>query len=329
MKNIRMTILASLMAATLGASLSAQSIVLQVGSNAPINSPWDLGLKKLASEWSSISGGRVKMVFPKSVANTSQEDLIQKLKFTLDGVILDTTGLGFIDGDIFFLSIPSVIRDDVEYEKAMSAALPLIRKKLGDRYEVVAMAKGGWIRFFSNQPLRTPTDLQQVRMGVSRNMESLTKLLQSMGVRTVKADSSSTLLQFNSGALDAMYSSPLFVAALWSQYRRVVTYISPFKVAPFFGAMVMNNRSWGRVPDSLKPALVASAERIFKEIGAEADRLEAAGIASMIKDGLIMPPFNADDQRAWDDLFTDTVKTVASQWYSPDFMAAIYAAIGR
>ncbi|MDX9898268.1 MAG: TRAP transporter substrate-binding protein DctP [Spirochaetia bacterium] len=326
---MRMTILASCIALSLGASLGAQSVVLQVGSNAPVNSPWDLGLKKLAAEWSSISGGRVKMVFPKSVANTSQEDLIQKLKFSLDGVILDTTGLGFIDNDIFFLSIPSVIRDDVEYEKAMAAALPLIKKKLIDRYEVVAIAKGGWIRFFSNQALRTPEDLKQVRMGVNRNMESLTKLLQSMGVRTVKADSSSTLLQFNSGALDAMYSSPLFVAALWSQYRRVITHISAFKVSPFFGAIVLNKRSWDRVPDSLKPALVESAERICREIGAEADRLEASGIASMVRDGLIIPPYDGNDQKAWDELFSDKVKTVASEWYSPDFMAAIYDAIGR
>lgn len=313
----------------LGAAVQAQTVVLQIGSTAPVNSPWDLGLKKMAAEWSTISGGRVKVVFPKSVSSSSQEDLIQKLKFTLDGVILDTTGLGLIENDVYFLSMPSVIRDDAEYDKVMAAATPLIRKKLGDRYELVAMAKGGWIRFFSNQQLRTPDDLRKVRMGVNRNMESMTKLMQSIGVRTVKADSSSTLLQFNSGALDAMYSSPLFVGALWSQYRRVVTHMTPFKVSPFFGAILLNARSWDKVPADIREKLRASAERVCKEIGDQAVRLEDEAIESMRKSGLVIPAYDAGDAAAWDALYADKVAGEVVGWYSPDFVKAVFAATGR
>jgi TRAP-type C4-dicarboxylate transport system substrate-binding protein len=308
---------------------SSQQIVLQIGSSAPINSPWDSGLKKLAAEWSRISGGQVKIVFPKSVASASQEDLIQKLKFSLDGVVLDTTGLGFIENDVYFLSMPSVIRNDAEYNLAIKAATPLIREKLSDRYELVSIARGGWVRFFSNQQIRTPDDLKKVRMGVNRNMESLTKLLQSIGVRTVKADSSSTLLQFNSGALDAMYSSPLFVGALWSQYKRVITHMTPFKVSPFFGAILLNRRSWDSLPENLKPALRAVAEKICEEIGAEVSKLEEDGIAVMKRSGLIVPEYNETDARAWDALYEEKVKSTVSLWYSPDFTTAIYKAIGR
>ncbi len=307
----------------------AQDIILQIGSSAPINSPWDLGLRKIAAEWSRLSGGKVKVVFPKSVSSASQEDLIQKLKFSLDGAVLDTTGLGFMDADVFMLSMPSVIRDDAEYDKAMAVAIPLIRKKFEDRFEIVGFSKGGWIRFFSNQPIRTPDDLRNVRMGVNRNQDSLAKLMQSIGVRTVKADSASTLLQFSSGALDAMYSSPLFVAALWSQYKRVVTHMTAFRVAPFFGAIVVNKRSWERIPESQRPALREAAERVSKEIGDEAVRLEEEGIAAMKRGGLIVPAYNASDIQAWDTLYAERMRDVISSWYSPAFSAAIYAALGK
>ncbi|MBU0926126.1 MAG: TRAP transporter substrate-binding protein DctP [Spirochaetes bacterium] len=330
MKFARTALIAAALLSLAGAqSASAQQIILQIGSTAPVNSPWDLGLKKLAAEWSRVSGGRVRMVFPKSVSSASQEDLIQKMKFTLDGAVLDTTGLGFIENDVYFLSMPSVIRNDAEYDKAMAAAEPLIRRKLADRYELVATAKGGWIRFFSNQQIRTPEDLRKVRMGVNRNMESMTKLMQSIGVRTVKADSSSTLLQFNSGALDAMYSSPLFVGALWSQYKRVVSHMTPFSVSPFFGAILVNKRSWDKVPESLRPALRESAERVCKEIGAEAVRLEEEAIAAMKGGGLVVPPYSAEDAAAWDALYADKIKNVVVEWYSPEFTAAIYASMGR
>lgn len=328
MNSIRALALAFLVALGLQ-SAYAEGVVLQIGSTAPVNSPWDLGLKKIASEWSRISGGQVRIVFPKSVSSASQQDLIQKMKFSLDGAVLDTTGLGFIDNDAYFLSMPSLIRDDAEYERAMAVAEPLIRERMSDRYELIATAKAGWIRFFSNQPVRTPDDLRRVRMGVNRNMEALSRLMQSIGVRTVKADSSSTLLQFSSGALDAMYSSPLYVAALWSQYRRAVTHMTAFKVAPFFGAIVINKDSWEKVPDSLKPALLESARRVARDIGAEAARLEEEGIAAMVKGGLVIPPYDASDAEAWNELFANSMKAEIAGWYSPGFTSAVYAALGR
>lgn len=328
MRHLKIVLVALSLVAGLSAA-SAQAVTLQIGSNAPVNSPWDLGVKRIAAEWSRISEGRVKVVFPKSVANSSMEDLIQKLKFTLDGAVLDTSGLGVIDKDVFFLSMPSVIRDDAEFDAAIAAVLPILRKRLGDRYEIVAVAKAGWIRFFSNRPLRSPEDLRNLRMGVNRNMDALTKVMQSLGVRTVQADSASTLLQFNSGAMDAMYSSPLFVGALWSQYRRVVTHMTGFKVAPFFGAIIVNRRSWDRVPEALKPALREAAESICRDIGNEAARLEDEGITAMMRGGLQVPPYAQADAAAWNELFSSTVEGFMADWYSREFTAAVYEAIGR
>ncbi|GAB1432792.1 hypothetical protein MASR2M29_14170 [Spirochaetota bacterium] len=307
----------------------AQNIVLQIGSTAPANSPWDLGLKKLAAEWSSISGGRVKIAFPKSVSSSSQEDLIQKLKFNLDGVILDTTGLGLIENDAYFLSMPSVIRNNSEYDTVMNAAIPLIKNKIGDRYEFIAAAKGGWIYFFSNQEINTPDDLRKVRMGVNRNMENITRLFQSIGVRTVKADSSSTLLQFNSGALDAMYSSPLFVAALWSQYKRVISHMTAYPLAPFFGALIINSRSWNRIPDDLKARLIASAEKVFKEIGEQSDKLEMEAIGTMKANGLTVSAASELNNKIWNSFYNEKLNSDVIMWFSEDFVKSILKVTGR
>ncbi len=50
LKLAKATILALAFFAVFGVQTAAsQQIVLQIGSSAPINSPWDLGLKKLAA----------------------------------------------------------------------------------------------------------------------------------------------------------------------------------------------------------------------------------------------------------------------------------------
>jgi len=323
------TLTALVLSIVAAATLAADPVTIQIGANVPANSPWDLGLKKLAAEWSRISGGAVRMVFPKSVSSSSQEDVLQKMKFSLDGAMLDTTGLSYIDGDIFMLAMPSVIEDDVEFDQVMAAVLPLLRAEMGDRYEILAVAKGGWIRFFSTTPIVVPDDLRNLRMAVDRNQDMLAKLLQSIGVRTVKNDASSTILQLNAGALDAIYTSPLLVATLWSQYRRVVSYMSPFRVSPFFGAIVVNKRAWDRVPAAMKPALLEAAQRIAREIGEESMRLENEGIASMVKNGLVVPAYSPADAAAWETLYAGRIRSVVASWFSEDFAAAVYRSMGK
>ncbi len=330
MRRLRAITIAAVFLAVMAAlPAAAQELVLRIGSSAPINSPWDIGLRKIAAEWSKASGGQVKMVFSKSVASASQTDLIQKLKFSLDGIVVDTMGLGFIEQDFFMLSMPSVIHDDDDFDRAIAAGLPILRRRLSDRYEIVTITKAGWVRFFSNQVIRTPEDLRKVRVGVNRSQDALVKLFQSIGIRTVKSDASSTLLQFNSGALDAMYSSPLFVGALWSQYRKVITHMSPFKVAPFFGAIILNKRAWESIPESLRSTLRVIADKVATEIGAEADKLETQAIIAMQKSGLVVPPYSAADEVAWDALYAGTVRSQVASWFSPDFAEAVNAAVGR
>lgn len=307
----------------------SQDIVLEIGSTAPANSPWDLGVKKIAAEWSKVSGGRVRVVFPRSVAGSSQEDLIQKLKFSLDGAVLDTTGMGFIERDAMMLSMPSVIRDDQEWATAIKQVAPLLQAKVQDRYEILGVARAGWVRFFSNKAIVVPDDLKNIRMGVSRNMDALAKVFQSLGARTVLADSSSTYLQFSSGSMDAMYSSPLFVGALWSQYRRVVTHMSDLRVAPFFGAIVVTKKAWDRVPEAMRPALREAADKVASEIGAQTARLEEEAIASMIKGGLKVQPLKEAERKAWDALYAEKMRPLIEELYSPAFVGAVYKALGR
>jgi TRAP-type C4-dicarboxylate transport system substrate-binding protein len=322
-------IIALALASSLAGAISAQTpITLQIGAAVPANSPWDQGLRRLAAEWSRISGGKVRIAFPRAMANASQDDMLQKLRFTLDGALLDTTGLHMVDSNVLLLSMPSVVRNDGEFDAAAAVALDLLKQSAGDRYEFLAIAQGGWIHFFANKSLRTPEDFLALRIGVNQNQELLVRQLQAMGMRTVKADTSTILLQFNSNALDVVYTSPLYIGTLWSQFKRSVSSMSSFKVAPFFGAIVINKRSWERVPESLRPALIEATDRIVKEIARDSRMLEDEAIASMTKDGLTVPAMSADQAKAWDALFSGPqVSAFLRESFSPLWYDAVFKAV--
>ncbi len=322
------TILSLCLFIGVAAAASAQSVVLQMGASVPVNSPWDLGMKKLAAEWSRVSNGRVKLVFQKSVANASQDEIIQKLNFALDGALLETSGLFYLEKDLFMLAMPSVIRNDAEFAAAIKSIKPLMEQKIGNKYEIINIGQGGWIYLFSNKALVKPEDLVDMRIGVNRDQDILIKQLQSIGTRTVKSDSASFLLQFNSNAIDVAYTSPLLVATLWSQLKRSVTHISAFRLSPFFGAIVFNKRAWDRIPADLKPALQAAADKITLEIAADSLKLETDAIATMKKQGLLVPSLTEADFKAWNELFTGPkMKTLMGEWFTPDFVRTVYQAV--
>ncbi len=315
---------------SLAAPLAAQTITLQIGAAVPANSPWDLGLRKLAAEWSRISNGRVRLSFPRSMANASQEDLLQKMKFNLDGGMVETTGLFFIDKDFLLLSMPSIIDDEREFAAAISAMKPIMKARLADRFEFITVAQGGYLHFFSNRPIVSPADLVNARIGVDASQDILMKQMQAIGARTVKSDMSTTLLQFNSNALDVTYTSPLIIATLWSQFKRSVSHMSSFRISPFYGALLINRRSWDRVPDEFKPALIAAADQISLEIAAEALKLERDAIAMMQNQGLSVPKVSDEQMKAWAELFTGPrMQNLFSEWFSPEFTKAVTDAVRR
>lgn len=46
-------------------SASSQEVTLRIAANVPANSPWDLGLKRMAAAFDSESNGRVRVEFPR------------------------------------------------------------------------------------------------------------------------------------------------------------------------------------------------------------------------------------------------------------------------
>ncbi len=307
---------------------AAQTITLEIGAAVPANSPWDLGLRRLAAEWSRITGGRVQMVFPKSMVNASQQDIIQKTKLSLEGGLIETSGLYQIDKDWLFLSMPSVIRDESEFKAALAAALPILRARMADRYEVITVAQGGWLRLFSNRPLVKPEDLVMARVGVSSQQEVLMAQLQAIGARTVKSDASSLLTLFSNGGIDVSFTSPLYMRLLWSQFRQSVTHMSSFKLSPFFGALLVTKKAWASVPAEFKPAMLAAADKVAAEIAAEGIKLEDDAIAAMRRDGLTSPALSPAQSAAWDELFTgDRMKTMLSGWFTREITDKVFAAV--
>jgi TRAP-type transport system periplasmic protein len=309
------------------AGLSAQVLTLKMAANVPANSPWDLGLKRLAAEFDRVSGGRVKVAFPQSAHVATESDIIQKMRLGVDGALLTTYGLAELYPDSLALSMPSFIRNDAEFDAVLAAVEPLIRSKLEDRYVVLAISKGGWIRYFSKAPISYPEDLVNLRLSLDPSDTKVQRLMQSVGVRVVKGTVADFLLQINSNAVDATCVSPIFVASLWSQLRGKIAYMSGYQVAPFVGSVVFNKAAWAKVPAELRPQLEQIVRDMAKRISLDSAKLEADAIASL--DGIKAPPPPPDSAARWTEALAKRRSGIIAELFSADMLDTIDAAVAK
>ncbi len=322
---LRLAVLALLLAAVAsGAGLWAQSLTLKIAANVPANSPWDLGLKRLAMEFARVSGGRVKIAFPQSARVATDSDIIQKMRLGVDGALLTSYGLAELYPDCLALSMPCFIRDDDEFEAVLEAIDPFMKAKLAERYVVLALAKGGWVRYFSKSPIVYPSDIAKLRISTDPGDDKVNQLMQSLGARTLKGTITDFLLQINSNTVDATCVSPIFIASLWSQLRGKIGYMS-FKVAPFVGSIVFNKKSWERVPADLRPPLERVIREMAKQISIESTKLEADAIASL--DGIKCPPEPADAAARWAELIAEQRNGIIAKLFSADILETMDAAL--
>jgi TRAP-type C4-dicarboxylate transport system substrate-binding protein len=106
--------------------------------------------------------------------------------------------------------------------------------------------------------------------------------------------------------------------------------MSSFRLSPFYGALLINRRSWDRVPEEFKPALLAAADQISLEIASEALKLEREAIAMMRGQGLIVPNVSDEQTQAWTELFTGaSMQRLFSDWFSLEFTKAVTDAVRR
>jgi TRAP-type C4-dicarboxylate transport system substrate-binding protein len=310
----------------MAASLAGPAVVtLRFAANVPANSPWDLGLRRLAAEFDRLSRGRVKVVFPPTAHVETESDIIQKMRLGIDGALLTTFGLAELYPDSFALSMPGFVVDDREFNAVLTAVAPLIRSRLGDRYIVLAISKGGWTRYFSKSPIVYPSDLAKLRISMDPSDEKGIQLLQSVGARVVTGSTEDFLLQINANEVDATCVSPIFVATLWSQLRGKIAYMSSFKVSPFIGAIVFNRSSWEKIPVELRPGLEKAVEGIAERLDLESAKLEEEAIDSL--DGIQTTSEPADAASKWADMIAQRRDGLIARMFSPDILDTIDAAL--
>ena len=305
------------------------ALTVKLGSAFPEGSSWDSSLKRMAAEWSEITGGRVKMrIYPGGVVG-DQADMIRKMRIgQLDAGILTAFGLQSIVPDTFVLSLPGLLKSEAELDYVIEEFLPGFDDDfVTEGFRILGWSKSGWAYFFAKRSARTPQMLMNEKLSVSNADEEAAVNFKALGFNVVPTSLNELMVALQSGMVSAFYAPPMGAAAY--QWFALAPYLIDFPIAPVLGGFVISERTWKRIPERYHADLKAAVETVAQDFYAESERLNTEALNVMNRHGLKVVELTPGELEQWYTLMTSGYNLVVGEgkWIDEDLYDNLVSAL--
>ncbi len=302
----------------LSAATGLYPLEIKVGTTAPTGSPWEFALKELAARWDAESRGRVKLKIYMGGVAGSEDDMMRKTRIgQLQGVVVTANGLSAISTEFLSLILPLFIRSDEELEHLFL--------KMGGRFESIVMEKGfvvvawqqiGWVYVFAKRPVSDPESLMAMRLALPIADTAFQQIWKSMGFKVVPILATDFMTSIQTGMVDAIVNSPMVTAAY--QWFPLVPNMTAIGFAPLMGALVLDKRTWERIPRDLHERLRRIAIEVMEPLSGDTRALEMRAVAFMQGMNLSVIQPSAEDVAEWQELCESGYQSVIGEEISRD-----------
>lgn len=262
-----------------GASLKLATLV-------PEGSIWDKDLRQLGDRLKRETDGRVGLrIYPGGVAG-SESDILRKMRIgQLQAGAITIAGLEGIDPAFTVLGIPLFYDSYDEFLYVLDGLTPELVRRLEDRgYAFLHWGHGGWVRFFSREPVRTVEDLKRQKIYVTAGSDEMVALWKENGFRPVALSPTDIMTGFQTGIIDVVATTPL--AALSLQWFRQAAFMNEVGLAPLTGATIVNMRDWKKIAQADREILLRDARATEQQQRTTIPEQDVVAVDEMQKRGL-------------------------------------------
>ncbi len=240
---------------------------IKLSTLAPKDSSYHQALVRMGQEWKRLSGGAVDLVvFPGGVQG-GESAMIKRMKVgQIHAALLTGVGLSEIEPAVAGLqSIPLMFRDFDEVDLAGEILHPILEKKFDEKgLKVLFWTDAGWVQFFSRKPMRSVDDLRKLKLFSWATTGKADDIARSLGVNPVPLETADILPSLQTGIIDVVAMPPFY--ALGTQIYTAASYMLDLRWAPLAGGLVIDKRSWEKIPETSREAILATSRETGKLI---------------------------------------------------------------
>jgi TRAP-type C4-dicarboxylate transport system substrate-binding protein len=285
MKPLAALVLAVAAAATLTARAP---VTIKLATIAPTNSTWHKALLDMGDTWKKTTAAPVSLsVYPGGTLGDEPAVIDKMRNKVLQAGLLMTAGLAEIDKGFNVFGIPFFFESDDEGAAVRTALEPMLEKSLEAKgFHMLCWGTAGWAQLFSKNPVKTLDDVRKTKLFTLAGDPKMVQWYQSNGFKPVPLSSTDLVAQLKlpTGQIDAA-AMPTYVAMIENIFTSA-KYMLDVHADPLIGGVIITNDAWASVSAADQAKLVEAAKAFEKRINAEAPKLDASSLATMVSRGL-------------------------------------------
>ncbi len=279
---------------------AGKSRKIRMATLAPKGSSFHLSLQVMGQKWRQAPGGEITLTIYTDGTMGGEFDVIRRMRIgQLQAAMLTVVGLSEIDESINVLEyMPMMFRSLEEMEYVLEQLRPTLEKKMLDKgFVTLFWGDAGWIRFFTNKPVKYPEDLKKMKSFVWAGDTQQLDLMKAAGYHAVPLEASDILIGLQTGMIDVVSTIPTY--ALAGQFYRRAKYMLEVNWAPLMGATVVTKKAWDRLTARDREFIMETAAEAGREIKTQS-RLEAEqSVEAMKKRGLVVQEVGPEIEARW------------------------------
>jgi TRAP-type C4-dicarboxylate transport system substrate-binding protein len=298
-RNVFRSIAALVLAASLAPPPAAGQTVVRLATLVPEGSVWDKALKEMGAEWSQATQGRVQLrIYPGGVAG-DEPDMVRKMRIgQIQAAALTTSGLGDLDASFQVFGIPMFLDSYGELMAVLDSVGPTLRRRLEDKgFVMLSWGHGGWVYFFTKEPVATLADLKKTKMFAWAGDDRMVQLWKQEGFQPVALAATDIMTGLNTGMINAFPTTPLL--ALTLQWYKLTPHMVGVGLAPLVGGIVVTKQTWNKISEADRAAIQASCRRAERRLARDVPRQDTTSVAEMRKRGLTVVEVPAARTEEW------------------------------
>lgn len=262
-RNVQLLILL-LMALCICSQAQAKSkSVFKVATIAPEGSVWTKRFHDFAAEVTKLSNGDVAFKVYSGGIMGDDRVMYRKVRVgQLNGGGFTMTGIGNVVPDFRIMGVPFLFRSYEEVDHVREGLTPFFHKAFGEKgLELIAMTEVGFVYSMSTTSISTLSDLAKSKVWAPEDDPVSTTYLQTLGITPLPLTIPDVLTSLQTGMVETVFNS--LYGNIVLQWFTKTKYISDIPFGYAYGAMLLDQKKFARLPDSYQAMIKETARKHF------------------------------------------------------------------
>lgn len=268
------------------ASAHAQQYTVKFASLAPEGTTWLNVMREYDAAVRRESGGRLGFkIYPGGVQG-EDKDVLRKIRIgQLHSGGFTGVGLGEIAPQLRILDAPFLFERYDEVDHLYRAMESEFAKAFDENnFVLLGWAEVGFVYFFTNTPVRSPADMNGVKMWMWEGDPIAEATFNAFGIRPIPLSVVDVLTSLQTGLINGAYTSPLAAIAL--QWHTRVKYVMNLPLADASGAVVVSKKMYDSLPKDLQEILLRNGRTYMSKLTRLSREENAQALQALKKEGI-------------------------------------------